>query len=294
MKKSLLLSFLFLAVLGLQLNAKQTLQDNFHKAIEEGNVKAVQQLIKKGTNVNSKDDSGKTPLHIATQTGTLKMVKLLVKNGADVNAEADGGANPLLFSIFNKDKNNRIKIMKYLISKGANVNTRLDNFSLLWFAAHNAAVKEVKILLENGASLKNLPNSATTPIQAALNPNNDLKDVEAILKLMIAHGADVNMGLPYTPDVTLLYQHILNNHLELVELLIKLGAKVNSNTEISKFYVATAVDNNNKDMVTLLLDNNAEINAKDYNGKTALDFAKNDDMRQLLISHGAKSGKDLK
>ena len=38
----------------------------------------------------------------------------------------------------------------------------------------------------------------------------------------------------------------------------------------------------------------ADVNAKNYWGKTPLDLAQNEEVKELLISHGAKSGKDLK
>ena len=47
-------------------------------------------------------------------------------------------------------------------------------------------------------------------------------------------------------------------------------------------------------MLKLLLENNAEVNSTDNRNKTALDYAQTDEIKQLLISHGAKSGKELK
>lgn len=259
-------------------------------AVKAENFKIAKMLIERGADVNNKSSDGRTPLHEAALTGNLKMVKLLVKNGADVNAEIDG-INPLYLSIFG-EKNKDNKVLKYLISKGADVNTRNGSLTLLWLAAHDGMAEAVKILLENGASLNPPPNSAASPIMAALS-DKDLKTTETILKLMIKHGADMNMKRPYTP-FPLLYSTISNNQLDLAKLLVKLGAKVNSDPEISKFYVANAVRNNNKDMIIWLLENNAGINAVDYSGKSALDYAQTDDMKQLLISHGAKSSKDLK
>ena len=50
-------------------------------------VEEVKKLIKKGADVNTKNQNGWTPLHLASWNRYLKIVELLIKNGADVNAE---------------------------------------------------------------------------------------------------------------------------------------------------------------------------------------------------------------
>jgi len=42
-----------------------------------------------------------------------------------------------------------------------------------------------------------------------------------------------------------------------------------------------------------VLSKGADVNAKDDWDKTLLDYAKDEEIRELLISRGAKSGKDL-
>lgn len=41
-----------------------------------GDIQDIQDLISKGENVNAKDDSGKTAIHIASSKGTRKLTKL--------------------------------------------------------------------------------------------------------------------------------------------------------------------------------------------------------------------------
>ena len=43
----------------------------------------------------------------------------------------------------------------------------------------------------------------------------------------------------------------------------------------------------------LLLDNDADVNAKDNDGRTPLDVALTDEIKQLLRDHGAKHGSEL-
>ena len=52
-----------------------------------------------GTDVNSKDKDGWTPLHEAASEGDNKIVELLVTKGADVNAKDKNGDTPLDMAI---------------------------------------------------------------------------------------------------------------------------------------------------------------------------------------------------
>ena len=55
-----------------------------------------------------------------------------------------------------------------------------------------------------------------------------------------------------------------------------------------------AVKYNKKEIVKLLISKGANVNILDTNFDSPLDFAQTDEMKQFLISHGAKSGKELK
>ncbi len=284
MKKLLSLCFIILGIVNL--SAETSAQIKLREAIEQENVKLVRQIIKQGVDVNIKYDNGTTPLHIAASKGNLKIVKLLVKNGADVNIEYDG-ANPLYFAAWL----NHTKIMKYLIKKGANVNTRVENsMSILIQVSLNCQQEAIKILMKNKAKMLT-ENVSLTPIDAvaSANPNNcSLAKKEEILKMMIKLGADINMTRPYLPmKLNALDFAITNNQFDIEKMLVKLGAK-------SNYAIIFHTNKNNKEMIEFLLGHGFNINTQDELGNTALDYAHTDEMKQFLISHGAKSGKDLK
>jgi ankyrin repeat protein len=52
-------------------------------------------FLRKGANINVKDNNGWTPLHEATLNGHKQLVDLLIKNGADINAEVGHWGTPL-------------------------------------------------------------------------------------------------------------------------------------------------------------------------------------------------------
>ncbi len=66
-----------------------------HDAAMRGNVKKINELLKKGVEVDSKNDTGSTALHWAAFKGHLDVAKVLIRHGADVNALSDRGSTPL-------------------------------------------------------------------------------------------------------------------------------------------------------------------------------------------------------
>ncbi len=68
---------------------------SIYDAVEDGNIEIVKQHLAAGTNVNSKDKDGWTPLHEAASEGHNKIIELLVAKGAVVNAKDDDGETPV-------------------------------------------------------------------------------------------------------------------------------------------------------------------------------------------------------
>src|SRR5512142_2425443 len=68
---------------------------SIHEAAESGNVGLVKAFLDKGTDVNARDDKGRTPLHRAASKGREEVSELLVAKGADVNGKDDAGWTPL-------------------------------------------------------------------------------------------------------------------------------------------------------------------------------------------------------
>ena len=64
-------------------------------ASREGNIEAVKQHLAAGTDVNAKDNRGRTPLLWAAFTDRMEIAELLIAKGADVNAKSKEGKTPL-------------------------------------------------------------------------------------------------------------------------------------------------------------------------------------------------------
>ena len=62
---------------------------SIHDAARDGNIEAVKQHIAAGTDLNAKDNFGKTTLRLAAVGGHKEVAELLIAAGADMNAKAD-------------------------------------------------------------------------------------------------------------------------------------------------------------------------------------------------------------
>ena len=96
---------------------------SIHEAAWEGNIKAVEQHLAAGTDVNAEDDLyGDTPLLWAAGFGHKEVAALLIAIGADVNAKAEEGWTPL----HDAARGGHKEIAELLIAKGADLNAK-DN-----------------------------------------------------------------------------------------------------------------------------------------------------------------------
>ena len=66
-----------------------------HQAVEQGNLKAIQQHIAAKTDLNKPDTAGWTPLHLAAMKGNLAIVQGLSAAGADAKRKGKAGKTAL-------------------------------------------------------------------------------------------------------------------------------------------------------------------------------------------------------
>lgn len=180
----------------------------------------------------------------------------------------------LIDAIFDKN----IDMAKNILDAGADANCHeeVEATSGLLLAAQKGDREMMKLLIERGAEI-NEPDRFGIPLTCAFK----LKDLEFI-KYLIDKGANVN--LLYGPDdcMTPIMAAISGESadmvftIELVKLLLARGAdpcKIVAKNNFSPPLIA-AVETKNFELVKLLVDNNADLHAQNYEGKTALDVAR--------------------
>ncbi|MFH0941135.1 MAG: ankyrin repeat domain-containing protein [Candidatus Omnitrophota bacterium] len=157
------------------------------RAAEKGRTRTVMALLKKGANVNAKDNHGYTALIKASEGGYLEVIKALLEKGAGVNAKSDSGSTSLLTA----SCNGRLDVVKVLLDKGADVNLAVQKNGwtpLMAASYHHNRVDIVRLLLERGADLEARDSSGETALMAAAFDG----DPEAV-KALLEKGANVNV-----------------------------------------------------------------------------------------------------
>lgn len=92
-------------------------QWELHFKVQDGDLRAVKDLVAKGRPLNAYDASDRTPLHYAADGDHLAIAELLLDAGADVNAikESNSGDTPLAFAVAASS----FEMVKLLIDHGA-------------------------------------------------------------------------------------------------------------------------------------------------------------------------------
>ncbi|MBS1856276.1 MAG: ankyrin repeat domain-containing protein [Acidobacteria bacterium] len=260
----------------------------FYRAIRNNDLAALEVLARR-ENVNQKDARGTTPLHHAAAYGSSEAVGMLLAAGADANARNAFDATPLMWAATDFDK------VRRLVAGGADVNARSKmGRTAVWLAAANDGSSAiVRFLLDHGARLDGSEILAATAA-----------DDSATIRLLLERGADVNAKDPV--GMTPLMNAAANGNTKIAELLIARGAKVNavSAAEINGSVKAGKIALGSftplllasvygpADLVRVLLDAGAGIDARDVRGMTPLMNAVATDhadarIARLLLDRGA-------
>uniref|UniRef100_H2ZZ37 Ankyrin 2 n=1 Tax=Latimeria chalumnae TaxID=7897 RepID=H2ZZ37_LATCH len=247
-----------------------------HLAAKEGHMDLVQELLERGSAVDSSTKKGNTALHIASLAGQAEVVKILIKQGASINAQSQNGFTPLYMA----SQENHIDVVRYLLENGANQSTATeDGFTPLAVALQQGHNQVVAILLENDTKGK-----VRLPALHIAARKDDTKS--AALLLQNDHNADVQSKSGFTP------LHIAAHYgnVNVATLLLNRGAAVDftARNGITPLHVASKRGNTN--MVKLLLNHGAQIDAKTRDGLTPLHCAArsgHDQVVELLLERGA-------
>jgi ankyrin repeat protein len=246
--------------------ATNAFADPIHDAAWDGDNAGILREINKRVPVNTKDENGKTALHIAAYVGHSEIVELLIAVGADVNAKDEDGSTPLLQAaegtklVEPKHGHNHAEIIKLLILNDADVNAKDKN--------------------------------GTTPLHYVAGEGH-----KEIAELLLTKGADVNAKSSWDDwdGWTPLHQAVEYGHKETTKLLIDAGADVNAKNDAGWTPLHRAAEWGHKEIVELLLTKDAYVNAKDSGGITPLDYAEDyPEIVTLLGKHGGKIGEELK
>ena len=250
-------------------------------------------LIDNGANINARNDSNSTPLHISlendegnTENSIFSIVKYLIECGAQVNVLDKDNVQPIHLAA----KQGFQKIVQYLIEKGAQMEgTDNTNQTPLIMAVYERYLNVVEYLIGKGANIESRNKNDQTPLIIAAPVSGVFFGGDtAIVKFLIANGAQINAidsfgKSPLHWAVKNSNRHNYEKQCTIARNLIKNGAKIDTKDKdgatplhlaAEKYFAFT--------FVQLLIENGAKISIKDNKGKTPLDIACTEEIRKYL------------
>lgn len=280
----------------------EVLNSKLNAAVKNRDKKAVLELLEQGADVNSKVDSGWTPLQTAVQTGEEDLVRLLLDRGASLHARKDNDGT----AFTEAGIAGNVDILKLLLERGSNINDQdINGFTAFMEAAWYGKEEALRFLYSRGAEV-NL-RRVTSEEKARLHKGGATALMDACrerhfsaVKILVQEmGADVNIcdnrdrnalihGLKKGSD-----KKRYESAVSIVHFLLEHGVDVTSKDECGKTALILAVEMESLELVTALLKKDEiDIDDVDDEGNTALMVAveKGDcNIAKLLCEKGART-----
>jgi ankyrin repeat protein len=264
-------------------------------AIRNGDFVQVQSLLQQGADVNARTVTGDTALMQAALNADLPMMQLLLVKGADINARGADGTSALLRAVHDADKVRLLlrqgaqvedralvvaawvpgsrRTLEMLLDAGANPNANVGGFTALMAAAFVGDLDSVTCLLDHGADVGTRSPLGYTALTGAAQSGNS-----AIVSVLLDRGTEANLTfqLPESNgDIqTPASLAALLGHVDCLRLLLDCGADVNvQGGPFQRTALIEAATTGQEEAVRLLLARGANLQAEDWGGDTALDWA---------------------
>jgi len=190
-------------------------------ASARGDVEAIRALAAVGADLNERDSHGRTPLMVATYGRHHDAIAVLIALGADPEALDNQRYDVITIAGVIDD----VETVRMMISAGASPGLTTSPYqgTALIASAHLGRVEVVRALIAAGAPLNHVNNLGWTALIEAIVLGDGGPDHTAIVRDLVAAGADVN--LPDRSGVSPLAMAQRRGYTAMIKVLEAAGAQ---------------------------------------------------------------------
>ena len=277
---------------------------DIHQATLDGKIEKVERMVKQGVDVNSRDEYGRTPLHIAAAQNYTIDMQVLFDIGADINAQDHQGRTPLMYAAADGKRDASV----LLVSRVAEVNIQdADGMTAYDWALSGNNKELVRFLGLITDSDKTRNSERNSQRQAEVQVEVQVKSKmekpaekqaeknEQRLEMHQRESIHIDQEGTHLRQYDLgenpsLLEAVKNGSVEDCKVLLNNGSQVNDSDDTGQSALMTAARHNRLDIAAFLIERGADVNLSSSSGVTALHYAaleNHDQMAQLLINNKA-------
>ena len=247
------------------------------------NKEVLQSILRHGVDVNATNKKNVAALMIACHKGNTDSIDTLLNAGADLNIPDCKGAMCIHHAVVNSCSKD---VLQTIVNHGSDVNaTNANNVTALMLACQKGSKDAINVLLNAGAD----PNIAKVNGDTWLHYAAYGDCSKEVLQVIFSHGVDVNATNGKNETALMIACHKGNT--DAVHTLLNAGADLNIPDCKGAMCIHHAVVNScSKDMLEILVNHGADVNATNKKNVTALMLAcekGNKDVISVLINAGA-------
>lgn len=250
---------------------------SLHFAASQDHPGILARLLAAGARIDAADINSITPLQIAAFRGHPEIAKLLCAAGAKLELADTAGYTPLLWAA----EKDQPEVLGLLLARGADRHALTDDGkSALRVAAAANALRTIELLLAQGESANGGPRDLCTPLHEAAS--SGFGDA---VKLLLQRGANPDPVARAAFGGTPLVWAVSS-----LPLRSQFGAQAAAKSAL--FAVGQREEEHYVEVVRLLLDAQADIDAKNPRSDTSLHIAAENGLARiaaLLLERGART-----
>jgi ankyrin repeat protein len=239
----------------------------------------VRQMLTRGIDISTADDSHRTSLWLAAEMGQLDVVQLLLKMGANIETKSKDGITPLMAAVSEMGRND---VVQQLVAHGADLEAEdIEGRTPLVRAAAAGNVDAVRLLLQRGTGTDVHQQGGWKALLIALG-----KGFSDIVQVLRGNGAFTGL---IEDDISPLKGAGYGER-TIEQFLVQQGATVYSNNTMTKMPLLWAAWMGQERIISYLCDQGARVEAPGYDGKTPLAMAASEGHERcvkILLDRGA-------